>query len=166
MATLTYGGFSEFAVEDARRCVPVAAATPEVVAFLTSGLTASIALEQAGLRRGCTVLVTAAAGGTGMFAVQLARRAGAHVVGTCGSDAKARMLRRLGVQRPINYKQEDLRQVRCLCALGQCCEAITACTARAPSRHIVPALRVGHPRYAASHMHWLDHTLPMCAPQL
>lgn len=112
VATLTYGGFSEFAVEHARRCVPVSAATPEVVAFLTSGLTASIALEQAGLRSGCTVLVTAAAGGTGMFAVQLAKRAGAHVIGTCGSEDKARLLKRLGADRAINYKHERLREAR------------------------------------------------------
>jgi NADPH-dependent curcumin reductase CurA len=35
-----------------------------------------------------TVLVTAAAGATGSFAVQLAALAGCHVIGTCGSDAK------------------------------------------------------------------------------
>ena len=35
-----------------------------------------------------TVLVTAAAGATGSFAVQLAALAGCHVIGTCGSDDK------------------------------------------------------------------------------
>lgn len=62
MATLTYGGFSEYAVEKARMVVPVHAPSAEVVAMLTSGLTASIALEEAKLVKGQTALVTAAAG--------------------------------------------------------------------------------------------------------
>ena len=117
MATTTYGGFSEYAVEPERRCLPVPQATPEATAFLTSGLTASCALEDADLRRAQTVLVTAAAGGTGMFAVQLAKLAGCHVIGTCGSEEKAALLRRLGVDRPVNYKQESLQQVGVLCGV-------------------------------------------------
>lgn len=62
-----------------------------MVALLTSGLTASVALEQAGqMGRGQIVLVTAAAGGTGLFAVQLAKLAGNTVVGTCSGPEKAR----------------------------------------------------------------------------
>ena len=53
-----------------------------------------------------------AAGGTGLFAVQLAKLAGMHVIGTCGSADKAAMLRTLGVDRVVNYKVEDLKQVR------------------------------------------------------
>jgi NADPH:quinone reductase-like Zn-dependent oxidoreductase len=95
-----------------------------VLALLTSGLTASIALEQCArlplpppFRPGAaapppppgaaarprTVLVTAAAGGTGQFAVQLARLAGCRVVATCGGGAKAELLRRLGADRVIDY---------------------------------------------------------------
>ena len=113
VATLTYGGFSEYAEAKSRACTPIPRASPEAVAFLTSGLTASIALEEGGLRRGDTVLVTAAAGGTGMFAVQLANIAGAHVIGTCSSAAKAALLRRLGVDRVVDYKRESLKEVRC-----------------------------------------------------
>jgi len=82
------------------------------VALLTSGLTASIALEQcARLRPGMTVLVTAAAGGTGQFAVQLAKLAQCHVIATCGSQDKAALLTRLGASRVINYKTESLKEV-------------------------------------------------------
>ncbi len=42
------------------------------------------------------MLVTAAAGGTGQFAVQLAKMAGCHVVATCSSAEKGKMLRRCG----------------------------------------------------------------------
>lgn len=56
-----------------------------------------------------TVLVTAAAGGTGQFAVQLAKLAGNQVVATCGSDDKARLLTGLGADRVINYNKEQTK---------------------------------------------------------
>lgn len=75
-------------------------------------LSSSTALEVSGhLKAGEKVLVTAAAGGTGQFAVQLAKLAGCHVIATCGGPDKAVMLKRLGADRVIDYKTEDL-QVR------------------------------------------------------
>jgi NADPH-dependent curcumin reductase CurA len=53
-----------------------------------------------------TVIVTAAAGGTGHFAVQLAKLAGCHVIATCGGADKAEALKTLGVDRVIDYKAE------------------------------------------------------------
>lgn len=112
VATLTYGGFSDFALEPASRCLPVPEATPETLALLTSGLTASIALEEAGhMGRGETVLVTAAAGGTGQFAVQLAKLAGNRVVATCSGGAKAELLRVLGADLVIDYTRESVKEV-------------------------------------------------------
>ena len=68
------------------------------------------ALSEAGrIKSGQTVLVTAAAGGTGQFAVQLAKLAGCHVVATCGGADKAAMLRRLGADRVVDYKTEQLK---------------------------------------------------------
>ena len=58
-----------------------------------------------------TVLVTAAAGGTGQFAVQLAKAAGNHVIATCSSSDKAELLKRLGADRVINYRSEDVGAV-------------------------------------------------------
>lgn len=69
-----------------------------------------VALSEAGhLKRGEKVLVTAAAGGTGQFAVQLAKLAGCHVVATCGGASKAAMLKALGADRVIDYKTEVLK---------------------------------------------------------
>ena len=125
VATTTYGGFSEYAVAPAKLVVPVPEASPAATALLTSGLTASIAMERLGgisafagantrpspPERRRTVLVTAAAGGTGQVAVQLAKLAGHHVVATCGGEKKARMLAGLGVDRVVNYKTERLKDV-------------------------------------------------------
>ena len=119
--SFSYGGFAEFGLEDAATLLPVGdVPTPEAVALITSGLTASIALEQAArLRRGDVVLVTAAAGGTGMFAVQLAVAAGARVVATCGGAAKAALLRSLGAHRVIDHTRENVRAVlRAECPKG------------------------------------------------
>ena len=57
------------------------------------------------------VMVTAAAGGTGHIAVQLAKLAGNHVIGTCGSEAKSRLLTELGCDRVINYRLENVADV-------------------------------------------------------
>eukprot|EP00850_Spirogloea_muscicola_P016453 SM000133S26819 [mRNA] locus=s133:198414:204707:- [translate_table: standard] len=112
VATLSYGAFAEYSQVDAKFVIPVAEATPEMVAMLTSGLTASISLEQAGrMGSGEVVLVTAAAGGTGQFAVQLAKLAGNKVVATCGGQEKAALLGRLGVDRVIDYRREEVSEV-------------------------------------------------------
>ena len=51
VATMMYGGFADWAVVAAKHAFAVPAVAPEMVALMTSGLTASIALEQAGLVR-------------------------------------------------------------------------------------------------------------------
>ncbi|KAG1673072.1 hypothetical protein FOA52_013141 [Chlamydomonas sp. UWO 241] len=112
VASLTYDGFGEWAALPAKLALKVPRASADVVAMLTSGLTASIALQEAArMVPGETVLVTAAAGGTGQFAVQLAKLAGCHVIATAGGPAKAAMLRALGADRVVDYKSEDLKTV-------------------------------------------------------
>ncbi|XP_062022887.1 uncharacterized protein LOC133739170 [Rosa rugosa] len=112
-AIMTFGSYAEFMMVPSKHILPVERPDPEVVAMLTSGLTASIALEKAGgqLESGKVVLVTAAAGGTGQFAVQLAKLAGNKVVATCGGADKAKLLKELGVDRVIDYKAEDIKIV-------------------------------------------------------
>ncbi|EKX47621.1 hypothetical protein GUITHDRAFT_162662 [Guillardia theta CCMP2712] len=108
----SFGAFSEYQEIDARAAVSLPKIMPEALPLFVSGLTASIALEQVGeIKKDEIVLVTAAAGGTGSFAVQLAKQAGCHVIGTCSSDEKVEALKALGCDRPVNYKKEDLFQV-------------------------------------------------------
>ena len=91
---------------------------PDGVTFETAGalplagLTALQAVEAAGIGAGDTVLVHAAAGGVGAFAVQLAVRRGARVVGTAG-EANADFLRRLGAE-PVTYGDGLVDRVRSL----------------------------------------------------
>uniref|UniRef100_A0A1D1XRB2 Zinc-binding alcohol dehydrogenase domain-containing protein 2 n=1 Tax=Anthurium amnicola TaxID=1678845 RepID=A0A1D1XRB2_9ARAE len=112
VAIMIFGGYAEFIMVPSKHIMPVARPDPEIVAMLTSGLTASIALEMAGkMESGEVVLVTAAAGGTGQFAVQLAKLAGNKVIATCGGEKKAVLLRSLGVDRVIDYKRENIKSV-------------------------------------------------------
>uniref|UniRef100_A0ACD5YHA3 Uncharacterized protein n=1 Tax=Avena sativa TaxID=4498 RepID=A0ACD5YHA3_AVESA len=112
VALMTFGSYAEFTMVPAKHLLPVPRPDPEVVAMLTSGLTASISLEKAGqMASGQTVLVTAAAGGTGQFAVQLAKLAGNKVIATCGGESKAALLASLGVDRVINYQHEKIKDV-------------------------------------------------------
>jgi NADPH:quinone reductase-like Zn-dependent oxidoreductase len=106
------GGYRDYFTVKASRAIPVPKASPEAVSLAVSGLTALLALEKTGeMTSGETVLVTAAAGGTGSFAVQIAKAAGNTVIGTCSSDEKAEFLRSIGCDRAINYKKESLKDV-------------------------------------------------------
>ncbi|WP_435109872.1 NADP-dependent oxidoreductase [Nocardiopsis synnemataformans] len=66
-----------------------------------AGLTASAALAAIDVKAGDTVLIGGAAGGVGVFAVQLAKLAGARVIGTA-SESTFDFLRRFGVD-PVTY---------------------------------------------------------------
>ncbi|OUL22283.1 zinc-binding dehydrogenase [Nostoc sp. 106C] len=111
ITTARGGGYREYQVVDANLAVKVRQATPELLTLMPTGVSALVALEQVGeMKSNEVVLVTAAAGGTGHIAVQLAKLAGNHVVGTCSSEAKANLLRELGCDRIINYRTENLNQ--------------------------------------------------------
>ncbi|MEH2398170.1 zinc-binding dehydrogenase [Nostoc sp.] len=112
ITTARGGGYREYQVVDANLAVKVREATPEVLTLIPTGVSALVALEKVGeMKSNEVVLVTAAAGGTGHIAVQLAKLAGNHVIGTCSSDAKAKLLRELGCDRIINYRTENLNQI-------------------------------------------------------
>ena len=112
VAIFKNGTFSEYMLLDEDHVIPIPDCSPKYLPLLVSGLTASISLEHVGeIKEGDKVLITAAAGGTGLTAVQLAKLAGCHVIGTCSSKEKVDLLRRCGCDRPVNYKEESLKQV-------------------------------------------------------
>ncbi|MEU8173253.1 NADP-dependent oxidoreductase [Microbispora hainanensis] len=81
-----------------------------------AGLTAAAALAAIGAGPGDTVLIGGAAGGVGVFAVQLARLAGATVIGTA-SPGTFEFLRRLGAE-PVAYGAGLADRVRALAPGG------------------------------------------------
>jgi len=83
---------------------PPAAACPgdqHAAALPVAGVTALRALRVCGSVLGRRVLITGASGGVGRFAVQLARRAGAHVIAVVGSPARGAGLRELGADEVV-----------------------------------------------------------------
>jgi len=56
---------------------------------------------------GDTVLIHAAAGGVGLLAVQMAKLAGARVIGTCSTEEKAERVRATGADHVIRYTEQD-----------------------------------------------------------
>src|ERR1700742_853240 len=81
-----------------------------------AGRTAAAALAVVNPGPGDTVLIGGAAGGVGVFAVQLARLAGARVIGT-GSAASADALRALGAE-PVAYGEGLAGRVHALAPAG------------------------------------------------
>jgi NADPH:quinone reductase-like Zn-dependent oxidoreductase len=89
----------------------------EVAAVLpAAGSTAYAAVRAVHLKPGETVVVAAAAGGVGVIVAQLARLAGARVIGTAG-DANAEFLRSLGVE-PVRHGDGLLERIRGLAPDG------------------------------------------------
>ncbi len=59
---------------------------------------------------GQTVLVHSAAGGVGIVAVQIAKAAGARVIGTVSSDSKIGLVKEYGAEAVINYATQDFAE--------------------------------------------------------
>ncbi|GAA3007896.1 NADP-dependent oxidoreductase [Kitasatospora albolonga] len=99
------GGYGEYVTAPARQFArkPAALSFEEAAALPMAGLTAWQTLaEVAELREGQRVLITAAAGGVGHLAAQIAGVRGAEVTGTA-SAPKHDFLRSVGVDHPVDY---------------------------------------------------------------
>lgn len=100
------GGFAEYAVAPES----VLAHKPESLTFAEASTlpqAGAIALQgTAGTGLGRRVLINGAGGGSGSFAIQLAKRAGAHVTGV-DNAGKLEFMRSLGADRVIDYRSED-----------------------------------------------------------
>ncbi|HEU4947456.1 MAG TPA: zinc-binding dehydrogenase [Kribbella sp.] len=106
------GGYAERAVADAAALIPVPErlAMDQAVALLADGRTAILLARTASVREGDRVLVEAAAGGVGTLLVQLARNAGARVVGLAGGARKVDVVRELGAEVAIDYRVDGWDQ--------------------------------------------------------
>lgn len=89
---------------------------PEAGALSASGQTAHTALQELGVEKGETVLIHAAAGGVGHFAVQLAREWGVQAIGTA-SERNHEYLRGLGAI-PVTYGAGLVERVRAAAPQG------------------------------------------------
>jgi NADPH2:quinone reductase len=111
---MAHGGFAEYVVASAASAfeVPEAIPLPGAAALFFPFHLAWLGLyDRAELRSGETVLIHAAAGGSGSAAIQLAKRVGAKVFATVGSDAKKQLCEDLGADVVVNYTTDDFGKV-------------------------------------------------------
>ena len=104
------GAYSESRVMPAWVLVKI----PKAISFevgasmMLKGATAHYLFKRtANLQKGHTVLFHAAAGGVGLIAMQLAKLMGVTIIGTVGSDEKAKLAKKWGCTHTINYAKEN-----------------------------------------------------------
>ena len=104
---IAFDCLASHAIADARLVAqrPASLSVEQAASVPIVFLTAWYALQRlAGISAGDRVLIHSAAGGVGLAALQLARRAGAEVYATAGTDAKRDWLRSLGVRHVFDSR--------------------------------------------------------------
>ena len=103
------GTFAEFTVAPAAQLIkkPAELAFDEAAAAVMSGVTALIAMRDAGrVGPGTRVLINGASGGVGTLAVQIAKALGAQVTGVC-STRNVEFVQSLGADHVVDYTRDD-----------------------------------------------------------
>lgn len=106
------GSYAEYAVVPGWRLVrvPDDVELETAAAVMVQGMTAHYLVTSTyALGEGDVALVHAAAGGVGLLLVQLAKAAGATVIGTCSTREKAERVRRAGADHVIRYTETEFR---------------------------------------------------------
>ena len=112
-ALISNGGYAQKALVPESFLVPLPdeVSDDQAAGLLLQGLTAHALLHYcAHIEKGETVVVEAAAGGTGSLAVQLAKRAGAKVIGLASSDEKRAFAEKLGADATADSRAENLKE--------------------------------------------------------
>ena len=88
--------------------LPTSIDLPTAAAVMLQGMTAHYLTHSTyAVKPNDTVLIHAAAGGTGLLLVQIAKMLGARVIGTVSTETKAQIAREAGADATINYTQQD-----------------------------------------------------------
>ena len=104
------GSYAEYAAVPADRLVPIPEGldTKTAAAVMLQGMTVHYLTHSTfKLGPGHTILTHAAAGGVGLFLVQVAKMLGARVIGTCSTEEKAARARAAGADAVILYTEQD-----------------------------------------------------------
>lgn len=121
------GAHAELVVVDERVAArkPTELSHVEAAAMPLALLTAwELLYDMAKIQSGQTVLIHAAAGGVGHFAVQLAKARGCTVIGTASADDSFALLETLHADHAINYKTENIPERVATITDGRGCDAV------------------------------------------
>jgi len=113
--TVPFGAFAEQVVGNANTMweIPDSMSFEEGASFIVSYMTAYTGLQRrAAIKPGETVLVTAAAGATGLAAIDLCSHVFkcSNVIGCCGSQEKCDFILKNGATHAINYKKNNIKE--------------------------------------------------------
>ena len=137
-----WGAFAEQVVVDARVLsrIPDALSFERAAALPCAGLTAWQAVHlKLDLRPGQTVVISAAGGGVGSFAVQMAHRAGARVIALASREPDR--VRSLGAETVIDYRQGDLVRQIMAATGGRGADAVIDLVSAESAAALLPTLR-------------------------
>jgi NADPH:quinone reductase len=112
VALVGTGGYAEKVVVPESNLIPIPDGVDDEQAAgaLLQGLTAmALVKRMARIEAGETIVIEAAAGGTGTLAVQIAKGAGARVIGLASSAEKRELVEGLGADATVDSQAEDLR---------------------------------------------------------
>jgi len=104
------GAYAEIRLINADRLIPIPEGIDDQIAaaLMLKGMTTQYLLRRSyPVQPGDTILIHAAAGGVGLIVCQWAAHLGATVIGTVGSDEKAKLATSHGCHHEILYNQED-----------------------------------------------------------
>jgi NADPH:quinone reductase len=113
VAYIGMGAYAEYIRIRESRAIPIPdfMSFEQAAAFPIAVLTAWHLLHSCHhVAAGQTVIVHSAAGGVGIAAVQIAKAAGARVIGTVSSDDKFELVRKFGADHVINYEAHDFAE--------------------------------------------------------
>jgi NADPH2:quinone reductase len=107
---MTVGAYAEYAAVPTAKLVkiPEGVTAEQAAAAMLQGMTAHyLTTSTYALKAGDWAVVHAAAGGVGLLLIQMAKRIGAHVLGTVSTEAKAELARAAGADEIVLYTEED-----------------------------------------------------------
>lgn len=136
---MTMGAHAQYVCLDADGAIahkPARLDFNQAAALIFGGTTALDFLRRGQLKAGERILINGAGGAVGCAALQLARHYGAHITAVC-SDSKRALVRSLGAQQVVDYRQEDFTRS------GECYDLIMDTQGNAPWSKSYRALAPG-----------------------
>lgn len=139
-------GYREYARIAANLALKVPALKADYLGLYNSGTAAKVLVDYVlEIQSGETIFVTGALASIGHYVVQLAKRAGNRVIGTCSNADEAAILRDLGIDYAINRSEESIPEVLAAEFSGKLdivVEALGGSTFDAILPHVAPRARI------------------------
>ena len=140
------GTYAQFVKLPAQNCFPMPAGFTfeEAAAFPLVFITLwRMLIANAKLKPGETMLIVGIGGGVASASIQVAKKIGAHVIVTSGSDEKLERARKLGADHGINHRKQDFAQVVTQVTEGRGVDVVLDCVAGEVWQKSLAALAMG-----------------------